>query len=57
MHVNDNPQKPKICELLNVQIEIDSLYNMKILISNNENIDSPISLKKFIIEKYKLNDL
>jgi hypothetical protein len=30
---------------------------MKILISNNENIDSPISLKKFIIKKYKLNDL
>jgi hypothetical protein len=30
---------------------------MKILISNNENIDSPISLKTFIIEKYKLNNL
>jgi hypothetical protein len=58
MHVNDNSQQPKICELLYVQIEIDSLYNnMKILISNNENIDSPISLKTFIIGKYKLNDL
>jgi hypothetical protein len=30
---------------------------MKILIFNNENIDLPISLKTFIIEKYKLNDL
>jgi hypothetical protein len=27
------------------------------LISNNKNIDSPISLKTFILEKYKLNDL
>jgi hypothetical protein len=57
MHVNDNSQQPKIGELFNVQIEIDSLYkNMKILIYNNENIDSPISLKTFIMEKYKLND-
>jgi hypothetical protein len=31
MHVNDNSQQPKICELLNVQIELNSLYNnMKI---------------------------
>jgi hypothetical protein len=30
---------------------------MKILISNNKNIYSPISLKKIIIEKYNLNDL
>jgi hypothetical protein len=31
MHVNDNLQQPKICELLDVQIEINSLYNnMKI---------------------------
>ncbi len=30
---------------------------MKNLTSNNENIYSPISLKTFIIEKYKLNDL
>jgi hypothetical protein len=30
---------------------------MKNLIFNNENIDSPLSLKTFIIEKYKLNDL
>ncbi len=30
---------------------------MKILISNNENIDSLVSLKTFIIKKYKLNDL
>jgi hypothetical protein len=58
MHVNDNSQQLEIHELLNVQIEIDSLYNnMKNLIFNNENIDSPISLKTFIIKKYKLNDL
>jgi hypothetical protein len=30
---------------------------MKILISNNENIDSPISSKEFIVKKYKLIDL
>jgi ATP-dependent DNA helicase PIF1 len=30
---------------------------MKILIFNNENIYSPISLKTFIIKKYKLNNL
>jgi hypothetical protein len=30
---------------------------MKKLISNNENIYLPISLKAFIIEKYQLNDL
>ncbi len=30
---------------------------MKKLISNNENIYSLASLKTFIIEKYKLNDL
>ncbi len=45
-HVNDNLQQPKICELLDVQTEIDSLYNnTKILISNNENIHSPIFSK------------
>jgi hypothetical protein len=57
-HLNDNSQQPKIHELFDVLIEIDSLYNnMKILISNNENIDSPISSKEFIVEKYKLIDL
>jgi hypothetical protein len=30
---------------------------MKILITNNENIYSPISLKTFIIKKYNFNDL
>jgi len=30
---------------------------MKNLISNNKNIYSPIYLKAFTIEKYKLNDL
>ncbi len=30
---------------------------MKNLISNNENIYSPISLKNSIIKKYNLNDL
>jgi hypothetical protein len=30
---------------------------MKILIFNSKNIDSPISLKTFIIEKYELNYL
>jgi hypothetical protein len=58
MHVNDNSQQPEIHEILDVKIKIDSLYNnMKILISNNESIDSPKPLKNFIIEKYKLNDL
>ncbi len=58
MHVNDNSQQPEIHEIFDVKIKIDSLYNnMKILISNNESIDSPKPLKNFIIEKYKLNDL
>jgi hypothetical protein len=57
MHVNDNSQQLEICELLNVQIPIDSLYNMKNLISNNKNIDSPVSLKTFILKNYNLNDL
>jgi hypothetical protein len=46
MHVNDNSQQLEIHELFDVQVEIDSLYNnMKNLISNSKNIDSPISLK------------
>jgi hypothetical protein len=58
MHVNDNSQPPWICELFDFQIEVSSLYNnMKNLISNNENIYSPISLKNSIIKKYNLNDL
>ncbi len=58
MHVNDNSQQLEIHELFDVQVEIDSLYNnMKNLISNSKNIDSPISLKTFIIEKYELNYL